>query len=320
MRNVLITGSIGFVGSNLVKRFAEAGDHVVALDRVAPDPLLRSYLGLSIERVSFIQADICDRHWYHALPSQPIDLVVHAAAVTNVAEGEEISRAADAISVNIGATANVIIWALSAQPARVIYISSSAVYGAILDGREPIDESQARQPINLYGVTKVAAEQIAFRLARTSRLPLIAARLAGPFGPMERATADRTRLSPIHAWCEAAVRGEILTIHRGYLPRDYVYVADTAAAVYQLATAPLLDHEVYNVSANTAITCDEIIATLRQIVPALRCSHVDTAAVNLIARPISNKRLRDDTGWKPRYDLQSALAEYVVWLREMRAN
>jgi nucleoside-diphosphate-sugar epimerase len=318
MRNVLITGACGFIGSNLVKHFAEAGEHVVALDRAVADPLLRAYLGPAIDRVSFVGADISDRCWHEALPGATIDLAVHAAAVTNVADGEEIGRAVDAVAVNIGGTANFVAWALSARPSRVIHISSSAVYGSILDGGAPIDETQPTLPANLYGITKLAAEQVAFQLARLSGLPLVAARLVGPFGPMERPSADRTRLSPVHAWCDAAARGEELIVHDGYLPRDYLYVADTAAAVHRLATTRTLHHDVYNVSAGIAVASRDFIAALRQVVPTLRWSAVDAPAVNLISRSISNARLIGDTGWHPRYDLRGALAEYVAWLRETR--
>jgi nucleoside-diphosphate-sugar epimerase len=318
MRNVLITGSSGFIGCNLVKHFAEAGDDIIALDRVAPDAVLRAYLGPAIERVCFVQADVSDRRWHDGLGGRTIDTVVHAAAVTNVADGEEARRAADAVAVNIGGTVNVITWARTARPSRVIHISSSAVYGSGLEGVAAIDETQPTRPANLYGITKLAAEQVAFQLARASRLPLIAARLAGPFGPMERPSADRTRLSPVHAWCDAAARGEALIVHHGYLPRDYLYVRDTAAAVHRLATASILRHGVYNLSAGIAVTCEEIIAALRQAVPTLRTRQVDTPAVNLLGRPLANARLTADTGWRPHYDLQRALAEYVAWLREAR--
>src|SRR5262249_8593961 len=156
----------------------------------------------AFERISFVQADVCDASWHRVLPTKPLDVVIHAAAVTNVGEGEEIGRATDAISVNIGGTANVLIWAFKARPARVVYISSSSVYGTIIGDGEPIDESWPTQPTNLYGISKFAGEQIAFRIGRLSEVPVIAARLVGPFGPMERTTADRSRLSPICTWCE----------------------------------------------------------------------------------------------------------------------
>jgi nucleoside-diphosphate-sugar epimerase len=319
MARVLITGANGFVGSNLVRHLAGAGHHVLALDRSHPDDLVRRYLAAASDRVAFTQADLSEPRWHEAVPAQSMDVVIHAAAVTNVGQREEIARAGDAVAANIGGTLNVLTWALTAKPARIIHLSSSAVYGTILDPGEPVDEKRLCEPSSIYGTTKVAAERIALRFREGAGLPLVAARLAGPYGPMERQTADRKRLSPIHAWCEAAITGATLSIHRGTLPRDWIYVKDTAMAIEQLAFAPTLRHAVYNVSSGSAFTCDDIIAALRALVPGLRTEAVEEDAVNLIARPISSQRLRADTGWAPRHDLQSGLADYLAWIRETSA-
>ncbi|HZP75037.1 MAG TPA: NAD(P)-dependent oxidoreductase [Pseudolabrys sp.] len=315
MRTVLVTGANGFVGCNLVKHFAEAGNAVVALDRSSPDNPMCRYVASVSDRIAFVRADLSDPHWHRALPTQSADIVIHAAAVTNVSEGEEIARASDAAAVNVGGTMNVLTWALTARPARIIHLSSSAVYGAILDAGDPIDERHPCEPSSIYGTTKLAAEKIALRFAELAGLELVIARLAGPYGPMERQTAERKRLSPIHAWCEAAVTGTALSIHRGTLPRDWIYIKDTAAAIECLAREPDLSHRIYNVSSGSAVTCDDIIGALRELFPALGSRAVNGEAVNLIARPISSQRLRSATGWEPRHDLRSGLGDYISWMK-----
>jgi nucleoside-diphosphate-sugar epimerase len=211
-------------------------------------------------------------------------------------------------------------WAAMARPQRIIHISSSSVYGFILDGEGAIDESQPLLPGNIYGITKLAAEQIALRLAQLANLHLVAARLSGPYGPMERPSADRKRLSPIHDWCVAAAKGEPILVQQEYGPRDFSYMADTADAIYQLATAPAPRHTIYNVTSGVVVTGEEIVSTLQRIVPGLQIRRSDVPGVNLITRPISIDRLTADTGWKPRYDLQNALADYVGWLRQHHAR
>ena len=99
MRSILITGANrNFIGCNLVRHFGEAGHQVLALDRSEPNDLIRRYLTAASDHVAFVQADLCQPDWHKALPVQSVDIVVHAAAVTNVAANEEVSRAGDAVA------------------------------------------------------------------------------------------------------------------------------------------------------------------------------------------------------------------------------
>src|SRR5262249_19847817 len=132
----------------------------------------------------------------------------------------------------------------------------------------------------------------------------------------ERATPDRTRLSVPQRWCNAAVRGEPVQVNRAQLPRDYTYIADGADAVYRLALAPSLQHDLYNVSAERSITVEMLLDALRQAVPDLTVSYLeDTTPNRADRRPLSAARLRTETGWAPRHDVRQAFAAYVAWLR-----
>ena len=104
-------------------------------------------------------------------------------------------------------------------------------------------------------------------------------------------------------------------IHRCTLPRDWIYVRDTAAAIERLAFEPNFQHAIYNVSTGIALACDDIITALRELVPELRTRVLDQEAGNLIARPIASQRLRSDTGWRARHDLKHGLREYISWIR-----
>ena len=315
-RTTLITGATGFTGINLVRRFAEAGDRVIAVDRVAPDAAVHLFLQGHEDRVQFVEADLCATGWEGSLPSGPIELVVHAAAVTNQREDEEVPRAGDAIAVNVGATLDLVRWASAVRPARFVYISTGAPYGRALDGAGLIDETTPANPVNVYAVTKFAGELVALRLAGLSGLPAVAIRLPSQYGPMERATPDRTRLSLLQRWCNAAVRGERIKVNSQQLPRDYTYVPDGAQAVYALATAPTLHHELYNVSTEMPLTYREILAALEDVIPGIQIEPVEDAAPDRSdRRPLSAQRLRSDTGWEPKYDIRSGIATYVAWLR-----
>ncbi|HWZ92005.1 MAG TPA: NAD(P)-dependent oxidoreductase [Polyangiaceae bacterium] len=317
---MLVTGAAGFVGSNLARRFAAEGDRVIALDRVSPDAAVTEYLVDVLERISFVQADVCDETWHRTLPVQAFDTVIHAAAITNTREGEEVSRARAAVAVNILGSVNVVSWAIEARPRRFLHLSSGATYGRIVSGPDNLDEDRPAQPDTVYALTKYAAERIVLRLAKQTALPLVALRLPSQYGPMERDTSDRTRLSSIQSWCSAAAQGAEVVVNRSELPRDYTYVYDVADAVYRLSVTPDLRYDLYNIGTGIASSPDQIVAAIRETVPDVRVRYVTNDAIDESDRkPVSIARLRSDTGWQPQYTLSSGIAVYIDWLRRVPA-
>lgn len=301
----------------MVHRFAEAGDRVFAIDRAEADSVVTDFLGSFGSSVRFIQADLRDRTWYDALPPDRIDVVVHAAAVTNQRLGEELERAAAAVAVNIGGTVNLLDWALQVQPRRVVHASSGAIYGRLLEGSSPLDEATAVDPVNVYAITKFAGERLALRYRIVAGLDVVVARLPSQYGPMERDTGDRTRLSIIHEWCNAALKGDEILVNRSQLPRDYTFVYDVADAIRELSLSPKLHHEIYNISTGLDITQDDIVAVLRDLFPELRVRYYDEPVSNPNdRRRLSPERLLCDTTWKPGFDLRRAVETYVGYLRE----
>ena len=316
-KRVLITGATGFVGSNIVKRFAEDSELVVAIDLNAPDAAVSEYVSASRERVQFIETNVADENWHRALPGGSYDVVVHAAAITNTADDEEITGARAAVEVNVLGSVNLLCWALEARPGRFVYLSSGAVYGRTEPAARRLDEETQAHPETVYALTKFAGERIALRIAERAGLPLVAARLPSQYGPMERNTKSRTRLSLLEAWCTAAVRGEEIIVNTNAFPRDYTYVGDVADAIFSLAVAPQLRHLLYNIGTGTASGPKEIVAAIRSVIPDARVRYIDEASVTESDRvPVSIERLHADTGWKPSHTLAAGVAAYIGWLRE----
>jgi UDP-glucose 4-epimerase len=148
------------------------------------------------------------------------------------------------------------------------------------------------------------------------------ARLASPFGPLERDTGSRPLLSPIAYWTTAAVKGESIEVPGDpAAPRDAVYVGDVAGGVAAILLADRLSHDAYNVGWGRATSAEETVTALRRLFPRLsvawRRDEVSPwlSAANAPRGPLRNDRLRQDLGWAPQYDLDSGLAAYVHWLR-----
>lgn len=312
----VVTGALGFVGINVVRALAASGTDVLALDRREPDATAHAFLAGLDGRVKHLRADVSSPGW--DAPGLAADAVIHAAAVTLIGPAEEAAGAAAAASANVAGTANVVSWAISAGMRRIVHVSTASVYGPAT-GRSWIDESAPPEPDTVYGITKLAGERLACRLAELAGKELVVARLSHVFGPMERPSPSRRTLSPVHEWVEALVSGRPLRTVTGGLARDFLHVVDAAEALVGMVRAPLGAHRVFNVASGISVTDAEAIALLASLDPSATAV-VDEPGDVGSRPPLRTDRIHGWTGWTPRFDFASACRDYVAWRRSGAAS
>ena len=244
----------------------------------------------------------------------PIDLAVHAAAITPLGPGEESLRSFETVSVNVAGTARVFRAAKARGAQRFVYVSSGSVYGPNTSNPS-LDELTPPGPTTVYGITKWAAELIALRLGALEELPTTVVRLAQPYGPMERATSSRRLLSPIHDWCTACLRGEPLRVGDGSLARDYTYIDDVVEVVFRLAVKTP-EHQIYNVGCGIDTNLAEVLRVIRRHFPAARAipggAYLNS---NVVRAPLNPMRASKEAKWAPAYSIQQGIEAYLEWLK-----
>jgi nucleoside-diphosphate-sugar epimerase len=222
--------------------------------------------------------------------------------------------------VNLIGTLNVLEAAKNSEVRRFVHASTGALYGAAGIGvPEPLDEERHRPvPESMYGITKYAAERSCLRLAALWGFDVRIGRLAQVFGRWEHASGVRDRLSmPTEIARIARAGGEAVFPPLG--DTDYIYAPDVARALIALLDAGAPTHRIYHLGTGAAWALPTWCGLLQKRFPKFGWRESSEGANVVPLSPgtrtrFSNRRLVQDLGWSPRYDLASAADDFVAWL------
>ena len=256
MTRALVTGGGGFIGSNLVRALLERGDEVRVLDNFSTGN--RDNLdGLDVE---VVEGELRSYERVHNAV-RGVDVVFHLGALGSVPRSVQDPLTSSA--VNIEGTLNVLLAARDEGIRRVVFSSSSSVYGLRRD--LPVTESAAPDPLSPYGVAKLAAERYCVAFSRVyDRFESVVLRYFNVFGPRQSPHSQYAAVIPlfmakIHA-------GEPITIDGdGEQSRDFTYVTNVVDATIRAADAPGVSGSILNVAASAPVTVNEVADTIGHI-------------------------------------------------------
>lgn len=263
-RTWLVTGCAGFIGSNLVQRLLELGQRVRGLDNFATGHArnlddVRLQVGPeAAARFQFLEGDIRDLTACHKACAG-VDLVLHQAAIGSVPRS--LKDPLTTHSVNVDGTFNVLLAARDAKAQRVVYASSSSVYGD--HPALPKVEHETGRPLSPYAVTKATNELNARSFFDSYRLPTVGLRYFNVFG--RRQDPEGAYAAVIPKWIAQLLRGEKCVIYGdGETSRDFCFVDNVVQANLLAALAPEAAFgEVFNVAYSARTTLKELFALIR---------------------------------------------------------
>lgn len=327
-RRWLVTGSAGFIGSNLLESLLALGQHVVSLDNFATGH--RANLAEVETRVGadawrrhvFVDADIGDidacRH-----ACRGVDIVLHEAALGSVPRS--IADPLRTHAANATGFLNLLVAARDAQVTRFVYAASSSTYGD--HPGLPKVEDTIGKPLSPYAVTKYLNELYADVFGRCYAMPAIGLRYFNVFGP--RQDPEGAYAAVIPRWVAAMLRGEAIVIHGdGTTTRDFCHIANVVEANLLAATVgdPAAIGQVYNVAVGGRMSLSELFATLRDLLlerhPGLRIAppvHEDFRAGDVRHSQADIGKARRLLGYAPVHGVREGLREALPWY-ERRAE
>jgi nucleoside-diphosphate-sugar epimerase len=295
---ILVTGASGFVGVNLVHALRARKHEVVEF---------------SLET----GGDVTDTKSLESLMrDQRIEAVWHGAAITAGPEREK-REAARILEVNTLASVRALEAAARAGVRRFIYPSSSAVYGeTAFTGEGPLGEDEPLRPLNLYGISKVAAEGAVLRLGPALGVEVCAGRINAVFGPWERDTGLRDTLSPHLQMAGMANEGREAILARG-ADRDWIYAPDVAEAFVRMLEAASLPTRAMNITQGSLWPLEIMARALGERFRAFRWRYGERTnlgyggPIDRPRRPLSGQRMRDLLGWSPAHSPATACADFA---------
>jgi UDP-N-acetylglucosamine/UDP-N-acetyl-alpha-D-glucosaminouronate 4-epimerase len=253
---VLVTGGAGFIGSNLARALLERGDDVRVLDNFSTG----SRTNLAELDIEIVEGELRSYERVHAAV-RDIDVVYHLGALGSVPRSVQDPLTSSA--VNVEGTLNVLLAARDEGVRRVVYSSSSSIYGAA--GELPRKETMAADPISPYGVAKLAAERYCVSFSRVyHRFETVVLRYFNVFGPAQNPNSQYAAVVPL--FLTQVARGEPITIYGdGGQLRDFTYVANVIDATVRAADVAEANGRIFNVAAGSPASVNELAAAVGRI-------------------------------------------------------
>jgi UDP-glucose 4-epimerase len=298
--NVLVTGGGGFIGSHVVERLVSRGDRVRVLDNFATGN--RDSLARFLDDIDLVEGDIQS---YERVSNavRGCELVFHLAALPSVPRSVQDPLTSNA--TNVIGTLNLLLAARDAGVRRVIYASSSSVYGA--NAELPKREASLPLPMAPYAVSKLAGEGYCRSFTRVYGLETVALRYFNVYGPRQDPLSAYAAVIP--RFIDAFLAGRRPVIYGdGEQSRDFTYVDDVVDANMRAATAEAVAGEAFNVARGRRVSLNEIVAILRDLTGReLEPIHADPRPGDVRDSEADISHAEQLLGYAPRTDLLEGL-------------
>ena len=255
-RTALVTGGAGFIGSNLVRALLERGDDVRVLDNFSTGN--RANLeGLDVE---IVEGELRSYERVHNAV-RDTEVVYHLGALGSVPRSVQDPLTSNA--VNVEGTLNVLLAARDVGVRRVVFSSSTSVYGS--SRQLPTSETTPPDPLSPYGVAKLAAERYCISFSRVyESFESVVLRYFNVFGERQSPSSQYAAVVPL--FITAIATGLPVQIHGdGEQSRDFTYVGNVVDATILAAEAPEASGEAFNIAAGSPASINTIADTIASI-------------------------------------------------------
>ena len=299
----LVTGGGGFIGSNLVRALLEAGHDVRVLDNFSTG----NRANLADLDIEVIEGELRSYERVHNAV-RGVEVVFHLGALGSVPRSVQDPLTSNA--VNVDGTLNVLLAARDEGIRRVVYSSSSSVYGT---RRElPVTEDQASDPLSPYGVAKLAAERYCVSFSRVyESFETVVVRYFNVFGPRQSPLSQYAAVIPL--FITAIAEGRPIRIDGdGEQRRDFTYVSNVVEGTMLAADAAEASGRIFNVAASAPASVNQVAATIGELLGKdVHKEFAPPRAGDIRDSWADITAAREAFGWEPSVGLEDGLRRTV---------
>jgi len=306
---VMVAGGAGFVGSALVRELLDRGLRVVCFDNYMHGVPANVE---DLEGPLILVQGSAQETWklIETIKKYDVEFIVDCIGDTYVPSAYEMPQRF--FETNLQATFNLLMATKLCGVKRMLYVSSTEVYGQ--HDREKFDEDTPLYPLNTYAVSKLAADRLCFTLHVEHQVPVVTTRIFNCYGPRE------THPYIIPELIAQLDRGPVVSLGNIKAERDLTYVHDTALALIAVMESDLPNGDVINVGSDTTYRVDWLAYKIAELMEVpnmeIRLNPCRLRRLDLNHLQCDNTKLRRYTNWSPKVDIEDGLRRTIQWYRD----
>lgn len=314
-RRVLITGGLGFIGSNLARRLIESGARVTLVDSLIPEYGGNPFNIAGIEaRVRVNVSDVRDEYSFGFL-IRGVDYLFNLAGQTSHVDSMEHPHTD--LDINCRSQLSILEACRRYNPGvKVVFASTRQIYGR--PEYLPVDEKHPLRPVDVNGINKMAGESYHLVYNDVHGLRTSSLRLTNTIGPRMRIKDDRQTF--LGSWVRRVLEGQPIEVWGGDQLRDFTYVDDAVEAFLLAAASAKADGQVFNIGGDGVIALKDLAALLIEINGGgrfeIRPYPAERKRIDIGDYHADDTKARSTLGWRPTTKLADALRHTLAFYRE----
>lgn len=312
--NVLITGGLGFIGSNLARRLVESGAQVLLVDSLVPEygGSLFNIKGIQ-DRVQVNISDVRDEHSMRYLV-QGRDYLFNLAGQTS--HMDSMADPYTDLEINCRAQLSILEACRKHNPGiKIVFASTRQIYGK--PDTLPVDESHLLRPVDVNGINKMAGEWYHILYNNVYGLRACALRLTNTYGPRMRIKDARQTF--LGVWLRLVAQGQPFEVWGGEQLRDFTYVDDAVEALLLAAAHEEANGAVFNLGGLSVLTLKALADLLIEAAGGgsytVREFPADRKRIDIGDYHADDGLIRRSLGWEPRVSEREGLAQTLAFYR-----
>lgn len=308
--NFLVTGGAGFIGSHIVEELVNQGQFVRVIDNLITGK--RENLDEFINKIELFEGDIRIEEDVNKAVKD-IDFIIHQAALPSVPRS--ISEPLISNHCNITGTLNLLVAAKNYRVKRLVYASSSSVYGD--SEKLPKEESMKTNPLSPYAVSKLASEHYCKVFAEIFPIETVSLRYFNVFGPRQDPNSQYAAVIPL--FIDRILNDKEITIHGdGEQTRDFSYVKNVVQAnVKACFSKENVSGKVFNIACGRRISLNKLVSIIKEMMGnEVKSKNIEPRQGDVKHSLADINNAKKLLKYEPSISVEDGLKSYIEWFTE----